>query len=133
MSIPILPREFILALSVVLMAEYSWAQSSMSTLQRLDITPDPETMLDHIPVGADGTWLHRLIHQQEHRQRERDILSDHLPESDDASNFGGYINLIKQDVTLNFDPETGFIEETIEVTLDVSRTTGARTLLRNRM
>ena len=94
-----------------------WAQSRPLTLERLDISLDIEAMKKQLPVGADDGWLHRLNYQKQHRDREREVLSNHLPDSSDPTNFGGYINLITQNVALDFDPETGFIDEIIEITL----------------
>lgn len=73
-----------------------------------------KAMTEALPLGAETWWLSRIA-QEKHRDHERKIMMGNLPEREEASNFGGYINLLTQDMVIEVDPETGYLEESIEI------------------
>ena len=84
----------------------------------LEKTPTPSEMLNKLPEGATLDWLLKMSRRgKESSHRQPLNLSEAY---EDMSNFGGYVNLLTQDVALDFNPETGFIDETISVTLEVN-------------
>ena len=77
-----------------------------------------------LPTPIERSWLTRMEHRAHHRAHfpGEEVEAQETGETGEyeASNFGGYINLLTQDVAVVFSPESGEVNEQITIELEVN-------------
>ena len=107
----------LVTLTFLMVPTQSWATTWKSAMElKRELSSSEINRI--LPSGVNPSWIQRMSHR-ENETTHRHFMNSH-EENDEMSNFGGYINLLHQDVILDFDPETGFIDETLFVTLEVN-------------
>ena len=77
-----------------------------------------------LPTPLERSWLQRMEHRAHHHGHfpGEEVEAQETDETGEfeASNFGGYINLLTQNVEVIFSPESGELNEWITVELEVN-------------